>query len=536
MKRDALALPAESRLHGLSPAAIRDVVAAAQALELGRAAEAERYVIGLLARYPAHPEVLRLAAGIHTLRGEYMQAIAAMESALVARPDDALYHNTLGAALIETHDYDRAIATLERACALDAKLPSAWFNLGLALMRCMRVAESADTLRHTVALVPDHATARVILADMLRAQGHDPEAIAEYRRVLAREPRAGMAWWGLADIKTHKLGADEIAQMRAVLAQRGIAESDRVAIGLALAKALDDQGDYAASLNALGEAHARARAQRVWQATAHSAAVERVLAAFSSPPATTDAALGAEVIFVASLPRSGSTLIEQILAAHSQVEGAGELPDLPAVLTEESRRRGQAFPQWVATTRAEDWARLGRRYLERTRHWRTQRPRFVDKLPYNWFYVGAIRAMLPAARIVLVRRDPLETCFSCYRQHLAGNDYTHSFADLAQFQRDFERAAAHWIALHPTHVRAQSYEELTTDPDRTIRALLAFCDLPFEAQCLAPHETRRDVHTPSATQVRQPLRRDTERAPRYGALLDPLRAALALPPFTTTAG
>jgi hypothetical protein len=201
------------------------------------------------------------------------------------------------------------------------------------------------------------------------------------------------------------------------------------------------------------------------------------------------------------------------------------------VLTEESQRRGKPFPSWVVDATAEDWHRLGRRYLERTAHWRQQRPRSVDKLPYNWFYVGAIRAMLPGARIILARRDPLETCLSCYRQYLVDNDYTHTFADLAQFWRDFDRAARQWRELHPQHVREQQHEALLRNPEGEIRELLQFCELPFEAACLAFHSSARAVYTPSATQVREPLRRETARAARFGAALDPLRRALGLAPF-----
>jgi len=232
-------------------------------------------------------------------------------------------------------------------------------------------------------------------------------------------------------------------------------------------------------------------------------------------------------IFIVGLPRSGSTLIEQILASHSSVEGAGELPDLPLTLVEESKRRGQLFPQWVGAMRPDDWQRLGRRYLERTSHWSAQRPVFTDKLPNNWQYIGVIRAMLPGARIIGVRRDPLETCFSCYRQFLYNNEYQRTFADLAAFWRDFDRSLKHALAQHAAHVHESVYEDLLADPERHIRVLLDFCGLAFEPACLEFHRTERDVRSPSAMQVREPLRRDTARAARYGVLLDPLRAELA---------
>ncbi|WP_347262255.1 sulfotransferase [Rudaea sp.] len=531
---NSISLPPNSRLYGLSQIAIRNVVAAAQALELGRVDEADRHIIGLLALYPQHPEVLRLMAGAQNLRGQTQASIATLQRAIALRPDDALYLNTLGSAQIAAFDYDGAIANLRRAVELDPNLAVAWYNLGLVLMRSMRVDESAAALRRAVELKPEESTARVILGDMLRAEGRNDEAIAEYRRVLAQRPEAGMAWWGLADMKTMSLGGADIAQMQAALRRANASEADLVAMGFALAKAFDDEGRYAESLQAIAQANARARQRQRWDAAAHAASVDAVLNAFTPPRDGADAALGAEVIFIVSLPRSGSTLIEQVLASHSRVDGAGELSDLPLVLTEESQRRGQPFPQWVAAAHADDWQRLGKRYLERTARWRARRPRFTDKLPSNWLYIGAIRAMLPGARIVVGRRDPLEACFSCYRQRLANNEYTRTFADLAAYWRDFDRAVKRWRELHPANVYENSYERFVTDPEATIRDLLAFCDLPFEPACLDFHKTERDVHTPSAMQVREPLRRDTARAPRYGALLDPLRVELGLPLFAAS--
>ena len=524
-------LPGESRLAGLSPNAIDQVLRAAHALELGRASDADAALQILLKTHSAHPEVLRLLSGLHSLQGHPHEAVAIMQRAVALRPRDALYRNTLGAAFIGAQRYDEAIDTLRDATARDPNLAVAWFNLGLALMRSMRVREASDALRRAVALAPDQFNARVILGDTLRAAGDVQGAIAEYRRVLAQESRAGMAWWGLAELRNVPFDSGDIARMRDAFASNaGVA--DRVATGMALAKALDDTRDYAGAFDALAAAHRLMRDRVRWDAAAHRQAVDRVLDAFTPPPSgADDAALGREAIFVVSLPRSGSTLIEQMLAAHSQVEGAGELPDVPAVLTEESTQRRQHFPQWVATMSPQDWTRLGRRYLQRTARWRETRPRFTDKLPYNWFYSGAIHAMLPSARIVIVRRDPLETCFSCYRQHLADNEYARDFNDLAAFWRDFDRAAAHWARLYPARVTQVQYEQLIAQPEQTVRDLLAFCDLPFEDACLSFQDAAREVHTPSAMQVREPLRRDTARADRYGTLLDPLRAALGVPLF-----
>jgi tetratricopeptide (TPR) repeat protein len=518
------------RLHGLSPAVMQHVLAAGLALDGGRLDEADRQLSRALAAYPEHPEVLRLLAGIHSLRGQHLDALRVMRRALAQRPQDPLYHNTLGSLLGAAGDYELAIDALRVACRLQPGLAIAWFNLGVMLTKSVRNDEAVEALQRTVSLAPDHIAARALLADILRTRGQLEEAAAEYRQLIAQHPAAGIAWWGLADLRTQRFTEEDIKRMRAALQLPATNDNDRITIGFALAKALDDAGDYAASLAALEQANAIARRRQAWNAEAFSSSVAAIGAAFDPPPAGAAEALGREAIFIVSLPRAGSTLVEQILASHSSVEGAGELPDLPHVLAEESRRRGKPFPQWVDHMQPADWERLGRRYLERTAHWRRQRPIFTDKLPNNWIYIGAIRAMLPAAHIVVCRRDRLETCFSCYRQPLdSSNGYTRTFADLASFWRDFDRSVQHWTALHPASVHEHRYEVLLAEPEAHIRELLDFCGLPFENACLHFHENRREVRSPSATQVHQPLRRDTARAPRYGNLLDPLRKALDLP-------
>lgn len=518
------------RLHGLAPAVAQHVMAAGEALDAGRVDEAGVQLGLASAAQPNHPEVLRMQAGIFSMRGQHSDAIRTMQQALALRPQDALYHNTIGTLLGAVGNFDAAIAALRHCCELQPNMAIAWYNLGLMLTRCVRNDEAVTALQHAVWLAPDHMAARALLADLLRTTGKVEQAAAEYRKLLAEQPTTGMAWWGLADLRTKHFTEKDIAQMQTVLQQSSASNDDLVATGFALAKALDDAGRYAESLAALEGSNAIARRRQTWNASTFSAGVLANRAAFTPSPATTASETsGQEVIFIVSLPRSGSTLVEQVLASHSSVEGAGELVDLPLVFSEESRRRGKPFPQWAGDMQPADWARLGQRYLERTARWRKQRPVFTDKLPNNWMYIGAIRSMLPAARIIICRRDPLETCFSCYRQYLAGNEYTRTFHDLASFWRDFDRSSRHWSDLHPSYVFEHSYEAMLVAPEERIRLLLDFCKLPFESACLRFHETQRDVRSPSATQVRQPLRQDTARASRYGALLDPLRAELGLP-------
>lgn len=522
-----------SRLQGLSPLAAQQVMATAQAIETGGPDVAEAKLAPLLASYQDHPEVLRLRAGIQNLRGDYPGAVASMKRALAKRPRDPLYYNTLGAILGQAGEFDAAIGALHRACDLQPGLAIAWFNLGVMLTRCMRRSEATEVLRRSVALDPKYMPARVLLGDMLRTENRIDEAAAEYRQVIAERPWTGMAWWGLADLKTLRFSPGDIEQIQHALRDDRANDNDTIAMGLALAKALDDDGCYAESLAVLHQAHAIARRRRIWSAQAFSDGISMVLDAFTPPPVPTPTTEASHsVIFITSLPRSGSTLVEQILASHSMVEGPGELTDLPMVLTEESDRLGKPYPTWVKQARPEDWQRLGERYLQRTARWRQHGPVFIDKLPANWYYIGAIRAMLPAAKIICCRRDPLETCFSCYRQHLDNNEYARTFSDLAAYWRDFDRSVRQWCSLHPLHVHEHIHETLIAKPETVIRTLLEFCGLPFEDGCLHFHESKRDVSTPSAMQVRRPLRADMARGPRYRSLLDPLRAALGLPPFS----
>jgi tetratricopeptide (TPR) repeat protein len=521
------------QLDGLPPNLTDIASAVARALDDGRLDAAMTGMSTLLARCPGHPEIQRLHAGILGMQGRHLEAIAFMEAALAQRPGNPTYLNTLATLFGQAGDYDGAIATLREACAMQPTMALAWYNLGVMLTRSVRNDEAEDALRVAIARDPHATDARALLADLLRMRGQPAAAASEYRRVLDDQPWAGMAWWGLADLKTTRMDASDITLMQAALRDPRASDDDLIAMGFALARALDDQERPAESLQAIAQANAIARSRRPWNAGAYSAAIDALAAAFDPPPAgADDPTLGQEVIFIVGLPRSGSTLAEQILASHPHVEGTGELPDLPQVLAEESRRRGQPFPRWVAHMQPADWTRLGRRYLERTARWRTRRPRFTDKLPSNWIYAEAIRSMLPAARIVGCRRDALETCFSCYRQRLDNNEYTRDFNDLASFWRDCDRSLRRLVRCHPGAVMVHDYEALLADPDARIRALLAFCGLPFDEACLHFHETARDVRSPSADQVRQPLRRDTAHSERYGALLDPLRAALGLAPWS----
>jgi Flp pilus assembly protein TadD len=525
-------LTPQQRHAGLSADLAQRVRGIAHALEQGRVGEAERATIAAMALAPRHPEILRLFGMIQFQRGQFAAAIDTLSQALAQRADDPMIYNALGGAFERIGDAGRSREALRRACELGPDLATCWFNYARRLLVDGDAAAAVPALQRVVALQPGHVTARGMLADILRSDGRFAEAEAQLRGIVEAAPtRAGSAWWNLAMFKPMPLTSRDIAAMQRILKRTDLAESDRIAMSFALAMAQEHAGDYAAAFAQMRRGHALAARTQKYAAAEFDRDLDDILAAFATPAAEADSAQGGETIFIASLPRSGSTLTEQILASHSQVEGTSELHDLGQVLMDECDRLRRPFTEWVRTHTPGQWRVLGQAYLERTRRWRQRRPRFTDKMPANWMYVGAILAMLPQARVVICRRDPLETCFGCYRYIFTQHPYTHDFADLVSHWRAFDRATRHWQALYPDRVYVQEYEALVADPDARIRALLDFCGLPFEENCLNFHATERRVATPSAAQVREPIRRDTARADKYGALLDPLRAALGLPPF-----
>jgi tetratricopeptide (TPR) repeat protein len=517
------------RLSGLSPRVSRMAEEAAAAIDRRRLDDARRSLVAASVLAPGHAEILRLQGVLSHLEGRYADAVASLRDALAVAPDDALVLNNLGSSLRANGALDSAIEMFERATVLDPGLAAAWFNLGKTLKTQARPEKALAHLQRALELSPGHVPARIVLGDSLKALGRIDEAAGAFREALRLNPRNAQAWFSLANIKTVPLTLGEVSQLEQLLRDRVLNDDDRVRMGFTLAKALEDNGQYERSFAALSEANRCKRRQMPWDAAEFSAEIDAILTACARPPkVTAPKTQGGEVIFIVSLPRSGSTLTEQILAAHPEIEGASELPDLPAVIRDESQRRGVEFADWFNDATAEDWERLGKDYLERTRRWREQRPRFTDKGLANWQSVAAALAMLPAARIVVCRRDPLETCLACFVQLFArGQKFSYAVEDVVAYWRDFDRLCRHWVDIYPDRVHDMVYENLLDEPEATTRSLLEFCGLPFDPACLRFHEIRRNVRTASAAQVLQPLRRDTARSDRYGSALDGFRKALA---------
>lgn len=374
------------------------------------------------------------------------------------------------------------------------------------------------------------------LGHALRITGRAGEAVEAYRAAAAACPDFGDSWWSLANLKTYRFADSEIAAMIDAQSAPATTGIDRVHLCFALGKAFEDQADYPRAWRFYAQGNAlQCEANRYRPEIFATAAAEQrrvcTRGFFEARRGWGDPA--PDPIFVLGLPRSGSTVIEQILASHSAVDGTWELPTIQRLVFElqnsNPNREPARYPAALETLSAEDCRRLGERYIALTRFHRGGRPYFVDKMPDNFIHVGLIALILPNARIIDARREPMACCFSNLKQlFVAGRqEFSYSIEDVARHYRTYLELMRHWDAVLPGKVLTVCHEDLVGDLGREVRRILAHCSLPFEASCLSFHETRRSVHTPSSEQVRQPISRDSlDQWRNFEFALGPLTAAL----------
>lgn len=520
----------EQRLAKLSPTLRDAIIRAGDALAAGDPMLARHILGSTLTMVPQQPDALRLCGLIEAQLGDLQSACTHLDAALAAVPDDTMTLWHYARLREDAGEIAAALDLRRRAIELAPQSALAWEALGEHLFAHTGAKSAIVPLEHAVRLAPGFAPALLKLGTAYVASGRTQDGVHFIRRAIAVDVAFVPAWVALIDVKAIQVTPAETEQMRSLLAQPSrLLPSERVALEYAFAVVCERMHHYAEAWRRLSAANVlRKHELPAWDAVRFQTQEKLSDAVFGhGAKYAHDPALGREVIFVVGLPRSGTTLVEQILACHPEVMGAGELAALPKVLTEESARRQQRFPEWVPAASAEAWERMGRRYLELTSEFRVHRPYSTDKLPSNWRALGAIRAMLPGAHIVICRRDPLENCWSCFKQYFPeGWEFTNDIEHLAMFWRAFDHAANQWATRSPASVREQGYEALTDNPDAEIRALLDFCGLEFHAACLRPHELHRGVRTLSAAQVREPIYPHRSVAEAYGALLDPLRFAL----------
>ena len=509
----------------------------------GRLLKAEKLCRSFLQTHGHNVEAMRLLAQIGTKFNSYDEAEFLLESCLVLEPDFLLAHFDYVQVLGKRQKFDKA---LEQATALRAKDPGnshveiLYANENLSVGN---FAEALSVFRAQLAKVPNNPSINLSLGHALKTIGQQSEAIEAYTQAAKIRPDFGDAYWSLANLKTYRFTDDQITAMRQIEAGTMTTLADRYHLCFALGKALEDQGQFGASFHYYesGNRLKRDELQYDWrritteidlQITHADADLFATLAGAGCP--------APDPIFILGLPRAGSTLLEQILASHSHVEGTMELPNILALahrldglrrIDEEAR-----YPGNLSEISREDYRSFGESFIRDTRiHRKANTPFFIDKMPNNFRHIGLIQLILPNAKIIDARRGAMGCCFSGFKQLFAeGQDFTYGLEEVGHYYRDYVRLMAHWHAVLPGKILQVNYEEVVSDTETQVRRILDYCGLPFEEACLNFHQNDRAVRTASSEQVRQPIfTSGLDQWTHFAPYLDRLRETLG-PELATT--
>jgi len=512
------------------------LLAAGQALVINDLPAAEAILRPFLKRRPTDVAAIRMMAELAARVGRLGDAENLLRRALDLAPAFTAARANLATVLYKQNRAPDAIAELEKIEQEGAS------NLGHASLKAAALGrigghdEALDLYRLLLDARPNEPKLWMSYGHILKTVGDQAASIAAYRRALAIQPTLGEVWWSLANLKTIRFDDADIAAMEQALQAPGLGEQDRFHLHFALGKALDDKGEAEAGFGHYAEGNRLRRSLIDYSSADTHGNVERAIAVFTPGFFAAREGQGCNArdpIFILGMPRAGSTLVEQILASHSAIEGTAELPDIPAIAGRLDGRklRGDPslYPECLAGMGAEALRDLGEDYLERAGAQRfTDKPFFIDKLPNNWLHIGLIRLILPNAKIIDARRHPLACGFSNFKQHYArGQRFAYDMADIGAYYADYVAMMRHFDAVLPGYVHRVIHEALVEDPEREVRRLLDFLGLPFEPACLAFHENPRAVRTASSEQVRRPLNRDGfDQWKPLESQLEPLKSAL----------
>ncbi len=507
---------------------------AAEALADNRLPDAEALLRDWLKQHPTDVAAIRMLAELAVRVGRTEEALHLLERCLELAPGfrEARQHYAL--VLHRDQQSQPALAQLDILLGDDAGNPGCRTLRAAILCRLGEYDDGIALYEAILSEYPNNPRVWMSHGHALKTAGRQEEAIAAYRRSIVLDPGFGEAYWSLANLKTFRFGDDQIAAMRAQLARHEIAAEHRFHFDFALGKALEDRAEYPDSFAHYAAGNALRLQTTPYRAGETSARVARAKRTYTREFFAERAGCGdpaPDPIFIVGLPRSGSTLLEQILSSHSAVEGTMELPEIIA-MTRALRRGAETAASYhdvLAELPADAFAELGRQYLDRTRVQRkTAAPRFIDKMPNNFLHLGLIQLMLPNAKIIDARRHPLACCFSGFKQHFArGQNFSYSLDDLGRYYRDYVELMAHVDQTLPGRVHRVIYEQMVDDTEAEVRRLLDYCGLPFEDGCLRFFENDRPVRTASSEQVRRPINRDgIDQWRHYAPWLDPLKDAL----------
>jgi tetratricopeptide (TPR) repeat protein len=526
---------AHRQFMALSPLA-QALAKAEQLLAAGQTEAAEKICDEASKEFPTNTQVLRLLARIATETGRPIVAEGLLKRIVSLAPDDYRCIVDLGMYLAENGRYPEAVEALKKAASIEPTAIDTHQRLGNFLAIMGRPAEALEVYETALRLNPDFVPALVGRGHMLRIVGRSEDAIQSYEAGIALQPALGDAWWSLASLRNYTFSSDQLEQMRTQL--DAVDDEDklsRISFYFALARAAEEQQDFEAAWNYydLGNSLKRSSVQYdpVRVEASHDATIKQFDVKFFAKFETQESDQPGP-IFIVGMPRSGSTLIEQILASHSQVEGAAELAymGLLAEALGGPRSNGLKYPEALAEMSASQLAAFGKSYLYYSQSNRPQGlPQFTDKMPANFVHVGLIHLALPNAKIIDARRHPLDVCVGNYRQLFAqGKNHAYDLNECAEYYLEYVRMMEHWDLVLPGRVLKVNYEDVVADVESEVRRLLSYCELPWEDACLNFHRTDRAVNTASSEQVREPIYSDAvDYWQHYESKLDDVKEILA---------
>jgi tetratricopeptide (TPR) repeat protein len=536
MANDAETADAAYNRHVADSARDPALLEAALALVDGRLAVAEHGLRDYLKRHPTDVMAIRMLAEVGARLGRYSDAETLLMRALELAPGFAAARHNLAIVRMRINKAEAVVQDMDVLLVKDANNPNYRALRCAALVRLGEYETAIASYHSLLADYPNRPKVWMSLGHVLKTVGRSPDSIECYRKSIALKPELGEAWWSLANLKTLRFSSDDVDVMRRALERPDLAPEDELHLHFALGKALEDAGKYAASFDHYNRGNQMGEGRVDYDDEDTARLVEESSRVYTPTLFASRSGQGGQSpdpIFIVGMPRAGSTLIEQILASHSRVEGTMELPDMPAMARRLGGRiRGDEptrYPELVASLSPDRLRELGEEYLSRTRIQRkTDRPFFIDKMPNNFAHVGLIRLILPNAKIIDARRHPLACCFSGFKQHFAqGQNFSYGLRRIGGYYRDYVRLMAHFDRVCPGAVHRVIYERMVEDTETEVRALLAYCGLDFEPACLAFHETQRPVRTASSEQVRQPIFREgIDQWRNYEPWLGPLKEAL----------
>jgi len=476
----------------------------------GERNEAEVIYREILKKDPDHVEACRLLAGIAVAHEQHEDAKVFLQRALKLAPDYLRAMVDLANVQRHLEEYPEATKTAARLVELAADNAEAYMVYASVVGVAGRHEDAIAAFEKALSLNPQKAGALCGMAHHLKTIGRQDEAIARYRQSIAIKPDHSESYWSLANLKTFRFEQAEVDAMQQLLLGETLADESRAQIHNALGLEYEARKKYPLAFGHFASCNAIRRKAENYDPVDTEDSTDRVIQLFNDQflAQTPGQLLKPTPIFVVGLPRSGSTLIEQILASHSRVDGTHELSDLSKVVRaiRKGRRQRQRFPETVAGFKQQDWTKVGRQYLERSAKYRGQAPFFIDKNPNNFIFAGLLKLAIPNARIINARRHPLDSCLGSFKQLFAsGQPFSYDMTELAEYYLQYQRLMDHWHQVMPGFVLDVHYEQVVSDLDTQVRRLLEFCGLPFEESCLRFHETRRAVKTASSEQVRQPI-------------------------------